>query len=77
MAEIFFCADYVFQLLVLNAGVFLKADIPPLCGVCRQAAEWPPADTLLLAQPLIDIERAAGEKRTGPLLANLCFNQLV
>lgn len=37
----------------------------------------PPADTLLLAQPLIDIERAAGEERAGPLLANLCFNQLV
>lgn len=34
-------------------------------------------DTQLLAQPLIDIERAAGEKRTGPLLVNLCFNQLV
>ena len=35
----------------------------------------PPVDMLLLAQPLIDIERAAGEERTGPLLANLCFNQ--
>lgn len=34
-------------------------------------------DMLLLAQPLIDIERAAGEERTGPLLANLCFNQRV
>lgn len=39
--------------------------------------EWPPADTQLVAQPLIDIERAAGEKRTGPLLVNLGFNQLV
>ena len=37
----------------------------------------PPVDMLLLAQPLIDIERAAGEERTGPLLANLCFNQRV
>lgn len=30
-----------------------------------QAVEWPPADAQLLAQPLIDIERAAGEKRAG------------
>lgn len=35
----------------------------------------PPVDMLLSAQPLIDIERAAGEERAGPLLANLCFNQ--
>lgn len=39
--------------------------------------EGPLVDMLLLAQPLIDIERAAGEERTGPLLANLCFNQCV
>lgn len=37
----------------------------------------PLVDMLLLAQPLIDIERSAGEERTGPLLANLCFNQRV
>lgn len=37
----------------------------------------PPVDMPLLAQLLIDIERAAGEERAGPLLANLCFNQRV
>lgn len=70
--------DSILPLLVLNAAVFFESsDIPLLRGGCGQAVEWPPADTQLLAQTLIDIERAAGEKRTGPLLVNLCFNQLV
>lgn len=52
------------------------------CQRCEEAEKeagdgGPPVDMLLLAQPLIDIERAAGEERTGPLLANLCFNQRV
>lgn len=70
--------DSIFATFSSKRGsIFESRDIPPLYAGCRRAAEWPPADTLLLAQPLIDIERAAGEKRTGPLLANLCFNQLV
>lgn len=60
-----------------RSSIFGSSDLPLVRGGCGQAAKRPSADTQLLAQPLIDIERAAGEKRTGPLLVNLCFNQLV
>lgn len=56
---------------------FLKQRIASSVRRLEAGDEGPPVDMLLLAQPLIDIERAAGEERTGPLLANLCFNQRV
>lgn len=58
--------------------MFLKATTASSVSKLGAGDGGPPCPhTLLLAQPLIDIERAAGEERTGPLLANLCFNQLV
>lgn len=56
---------------------FLKQRIASAVRRLEAGDGGPPVDMLLLAQPLIDIERAAGEERTGPLLANLCFNQRV
>lgn len=51
----------------------------PASSVRRLEAgvEGPPMDVLLVEQPLIDIERAAGEGSTWPLLANPRGNQFV
>lgn len=70
---------FLFFLLLLyyQAYYFLKQRIASAARSLGAGDGGPPVDMLLLAQPLIDIERAAGEERTGPLLANLCFNQRV
>lgn len=63
--------------ILLSGYYFLKLQIASAVRRLEAGDRGPPVDMLLLAQPLIDIERAAGEEHTGPLLANLCFNQRV
>lgn len=72
-AEVLSC--FVFLLLLDYSS--LKQRIATTARRLEAEDGGPPVDTLLLAQPLIDIERASGEERAGPLLANLCFNQRV
>lgn len=68
---------YFSFLFIITLLFFLKQRIVSAVRRLEAGDGGPPVDMLLLAQPLIDIERAAGEERTGPLLANLCFNQRV
>lgn len=78
------CALSAFFFFQPSSCFFLKEVGRLPCSVVRRESqhrsrrqEATSGHAAFLPQLLIDIERAAGEERARPLLANLCFNQRV